>query len=67
MAIVDVYYALRSKRVYKDAFSHERSLAIIKEESGKAFDPEIVEAFLEVADEIEKIFAQYEKPEANIS
>lgn len=67
MAIVDVYDALRSKRVYKDAFSHEKSLAIIKEESGKAFDPEIVEAFLEIADEIEKIFAQYEKPEANIS
>lgn len=66
MAIVDVYDALRSKRVYKDAFSHEKSLAIIKEESGKAFDPEIVEAFLEIAGEIERIFAKYEKPAANI-
>ena len=38
MAIVDVYDALRSKRVYKDAYTHEESLKIIKEgESGKGF------------------------------
>ncbi|HHU81781.1 MAG TPA: HD domain-containing protein [Firmicutes bacterium] len=61
MAIVDVYDALRSKRVYKEAFSHENSLKIIQEESGKAFDPEIVMAFLEIAEEVEKIFTQYEK------
>jgi len=47
MAISDVYDALRSKRVYKEAFSHEKSVAIIAEGRGKHFDPELVDIFLE--------------------
>lgn len=46
VAVADVYDALTSKRVYKDAFSHEVAKAIILESSGIHFDPEIVEAFL---------------------
>jgi len=46
MALSDVYDALRSKRYYKDAYSHEKSVEIICEEKGKHFDPLIVEAFL---------------------
>ena len=45
MTIVDVYDALRSKRVYKEAFSHEKSCEIIKEGSGKHFDPILVKIF----------------------
>ncbi|NLW56066.1 MAG: HD domain-containing protein [Firmicutes bacterium] len=60
MAIADVYDALRSKRVYKEAFSHEDSVRIIQQESGKSFDPEIVEVFIECEAQIEKIFRQYE-------
>jgi len=60
MAIADVYDALRSKRVYKEPISHEESLKIIREESGKAFDPEIVEVFLESEDQIKEIFKQDE-------
>lgn len=45
MAIVDVYEALRSVRAYKEAFSHEVSLNIICEESGKQFDPETIRCF----------------------
>ncbi len=60
MAIADVYDALRSKRVYKEPISHEESLKIIREESGKAFDPEIVEVFLECEDQIKEIFKQDE-------
>lgn len=45
VALVDVYDALTSKRVYKDAFSHDDSSEIIREGSGKHFDPQIVEAF----------------------
>lgn len=67
MAIVDVYDALRSKRVYKEAFTHEESLKIIKEESGKAFDPEIVAAFLEIEEEIRKIFLKYENSGTRIA
>lgn len=46
VALADVYDALTAKRIYKDAFSHEKAKSIILEGSGKHFDPAIVEAFL---------------------
>ncbi|MCL2026080.1 MAG: response regulator [Leptospirales bacterium] len=51
MAIVDVYDALISERPYKKAFPHEKAVEIIKNDSGTHFDPKIVEAFLNVADD----------------
>lgn len=48
MALSDVYDALRSKRVYKEAFSHEVSRDIIVKGSGTHFDPLIVNSFLEL-------------------
>lgn len=45
MAVADVFDALTSKRVYKDAFSFDKAYEIIKEESGKSFDPIIVDTF----------------------
>lgn len=59
MAIIDVYDALASKRVYKDAFTHEYSLNVIKEDSGKHFDPNLVQAFTEIHDTIIEISNQY--------
>jgi putative two-component system response regulator len=56
VAIADVYDALRSKRVYKDGFSHEKSLSIIKEEKSKAFDPFLVDIFIEHNEEFNDIF-----------
>jgi len=50
MAIADVYDALVSERPYKKAFTHEQAVDIIKKDSGTHFDPKIVEAFLNVAD-----------------
>ena len=47
MALSDVYDALRSKRVYKAAFPHERAYAIITEGNGNHFDPAIVNIFIE--------------------
>ncbi len=55
MAIVDVYDALRSKRVYKEAFSPEKSCKIIKEASGKHFDPLLVEMFIKNQTQFEKV------------
>jgi putative two-component system response regulator len=46
MALADVYDALTSRRVYKEAYSHDVAQAMIIEESGTHFDPAIVEAFL---------------------
>lgn len=46
MSVADVFDALTSKRSYKEAFSFERSVAIMKEGSGTQFDPEIIKVFL---------------------
>lgn len=50
VAIADVYDALISKRVYKEAFSHETARQIILEGRGKHFDPILIDAFLACED-----------------
>ena len=55
MAIVDVYDALRSKRPYKEAFTHEKARGIIQEGAGSHFYPAVVEAFLAVETECAEI------------
>ncbi len=46
-AVADVYDALTSKRVYKEAYSHRLAKKIILEGAGAAFDSRVVEAFLQ--------------------
>ena len=46
VALSDVYDALSSVRVYKEAWTEDKVLAVIREERGKQFDHEIVDAFL---------------------
>jgi response regulator RpfG family c-di-GMP phosphodiesterase len=55
LAIADVYDALTTKRVYKDAFAHRTSIEIILKESGTHFDPDVVKAFLMVETEFERL------------
>lgn len=55
MSIADVYDALRSKRVYKDAFSQEKSVSIILEGRGTQFDPVLVDAFERIAEKFNEI------------
>jgi putative two-component system response regulator len=50
MAFADVYDALISKRPYKEAFSHEKSLEIISEVYDSQFDPALREVFFSAAD-----------------
>ncbi|UCD15114.1 MAG: diguanylate cyclase [Candidatus Omnitrophota bacterium] len=52
IAIADVYQALVSDRPYRKAFSREEAIEIIKKESGKQFDPNIVKVFLKVIKKI---------------
>ncbi len=52
MAIADVYDALISKRAYKPAFTHEKSMSIIAEGKGRHFDPDATDAFLSIAKEV---------------
>lgn len=53
MAIADVYDALRSERPYKSAMSHEDAIELMHEGRGSHFDPEVVDAFLTIAEEFE--------------
>jgi putative two-component system response regulator len=46
VALADVYDALTSRRVYRDAMSHTQAKALITAESGLHFDPAVVDAFL---------------------
>lgn len=46
VALADVYDALTQKRVYKEAFSHQKSCSIILEGRGTHFDPKVVDAFI---------------------
>ena len=46
MAVVDAYDALTSDRPYRNRLSQERALQILKQETGKQFDPKIATAFV---------------------
>jgi putative two-component system response regulator len=48
MALADVYDALISKRVYKPPLPHDEAVRIIREGKGRHFDPDVVDAFLEL-------------------
>jgi len=63
VTLADVYDALRSKRCYKEGFSHEKSLAIMESEAGKAFDPELFEIFKACADRANEAFEHYSEEE----
>ncbi len=58
VTIADVYDALRSKRSYKNPFSHEWSVKIMTKGRGRHFDPKLFDHFLEVQGEFEKIFSE---------
>jgi len=55
ITIVDVYDALRSKRPYKEPFSHAEAVQTIENEAHK-FDPEILATFKDINIEFAKIF-----------
>lgn len=55
MAIADVFDAVSQKRVYKEAFTFEQSVDIIRKDSGTAFDPKCVEAFMDSLDAIREV------------
>jgi len=61
VALADVYDALTSKRVYKEAISHDTASNIIKKENGKHFDPLIVKAFDLCADQFVSIRKKFDE------
>ncbi|NVN87947.1 MAG: HD domain-containing protein [Rhodopseudomonas sp.] len=59
MAVADVYDALTSRRVYKDAMPHDQAIAIIVEGRGSHFDPDVVDAFTQITGEFKEIAGRY--------
>ena len=59
VAIADVFDALTSVRPYKEAWSIDKALDYVRDESGKHFDPELVTAMLEMRSLLEKIHAEH--------
>ncbi len=55
VSIADVYDALSVKRVYKDALPHEICVDKIRREAGRQFDPDLVEVFLSIEQQIAEI------------
>jgi HD-GYP domain-containing protein (c-di-GMP phosphodiesterase class II) len=56
VAVADVFDALTSKRPYKEPFSYEESCRIIIESSGRHFDPDIVDVFVNDNDKIKEAY-----------
>jgi len=64
VALADVFDALTSERPYKPAFSKEKSFEIIREETGRHFDPQVVAAFERNRNEVAAIHAELHEEEA---
>ena len=63
IAIADVFDALTSARPYKPAWTVEKAVALIEEESGRHFDPALVALFQQQLPEILRIRAQWHEPD----
>lgn len=61
VSIADVYDALVSKRCYKEAWSPEEALEVLRKESGKSFDPELVDLFINMQDLVQAIYERYDE------
>jgi len=59
MAVADVYDALVSRRVYKEGMPHEKAVQIIIDGKGSHFDPDMVDAFIEIQGEFLAIAQRY--------
>ena len=66
MAVADVYDALISRRVYKPAFSHEEAISIMRKGHGSHFDPDILDAFLEITEEFLQIANQFKESDSHV-
>lgn len=67
MALADVYDALLCARVYKEAYPHEKVREMIVVQSGRHFDPTIVEAFIACEKEFQQIARELAEPPPALS
>jgi putative two-component system response regulator len=66
MALADVYDALISRRIYKEPMPHDEAVQIIVEGTATHFDPDVVSAFLQIADEFRAIAEKFADSDADL-
>ena len=66
MAVADVYDALISERIYKRAVPHDAAVAIIFQGRGTQFDPDMVDAFIDIQYEIQYIAERFADTETSL-
>ncbi len=66
VAVADVYDALTTKRFYKEAFSHAKAMQIISSLRGTHFDPEVVDAFVALEVQFNRIREEKLKNEKKV-
>lgn len=59
MAVADVYDALVSRRPYKEPYPHEVAVQEVVNGKDTQFDPDVVEAFVSIADDLPQIYEQF--------
>ena len=64
LSVADVYDALISERIYKRAVPHDEAVAIIFQGRGSQFDPDMVDAFIEIQYEIQYIAERFADTES---
>ncbi|KRC17455.1 MULTISPECIES: HD-GYP domain-containing protein [unclassified Acidovorax] len=67
MAVADVYDALISRRVYKEGMPHAKAVDIMREGRGSHFDPDILDAFLGMLDEFQRIAQKFADSDADMA
>lgn len=66
IAIADVYDALITNKVYRSGMPHDQAVAVIFSERGSHFDPEMVDAFIEIQHEFDAIAKKYADTEEDL-
>ena len=66
IALADVYDALITSKVYKDGVPHDKAVQIIFSERGAHFDPDLVDAFIEIQDSFAEIAKRYADTDADM-
>jgi putative two-component system response regulator len=64
VAVADVFDALTSTRPYKHAWEVDQALEFLRAQRGKHFDPQLVDAFTGVREEVRRIQRELRDPEA---
>ena len=58
MAVVDVYDAIRSRRVYRQPMTHDDAVAFMVKGRGTHFDPDVIDAFVKISDTLRRFSAE---------